>query len=302
MTNLNVDISTWNAELGKRSVAFLGRYGDFDFKNLTLEDHSYLYEHGFGKPSKLVSVYDDSIKVGHVVLYECEIKASEPGKCFLMSDFYVEKAYRNLRTVTRMYTALKDHLEDQNVGGLFSVSNEKSTRLNERFLGISQSESLRFGIGIANSFFGSGAQYDVTADFLEAESSNDYSKYFNHSHLWNAEFLRVRLNIPDEAFKVHCFGSKLVVSQRTRKMGVPIVLIVGIFGQENDRPHLDHAILDSICASHRIPFYCAETNDLPSGVLKNFIFVKSITVYHRGMPQDQRFCLLDLDLSLGSAA
>ena len=161
---------------------------DFDFKNLTLEDHSYLYENGFGKPAKLVSAYDDAgAKIGHAVLYERDIR-SDGRKCVLMSDFYVDEAYRNLRTVSRMYAALKADLADRNTVALFSVSNEKSTPLNKRYLKISQSEQMRYGIGIANCLSTLGDKQDVTNDILDPKLSAEFSDFFAHSHLWDAVY------------------------------------------------------------------------------------------------------------------
>ena len=302
MNNIRVEISDWDSGRASNSLHFLAGHDDFDFKNLSLGDHSYLYENGFGTPAKLVSAFNgDGEKIGHAVLYERGLRQSKGAKCVLMSDFYVDAKYRNLRTVSRMYAALKAYLSERNVEALFSVSNEKSTLLNKRFLGISQCETLRFGIGIANCFTQSGDRFDVTSDVLNPRSAGNYSEYFNHSHLWDVDSVRLRIGALDEAFKAHCFGDVLVVSQRTRKMGVPLALISGIFSRNEGAPKLEHKMLDGICSSHRVPFYSAEANDLPNGILKNFLFVKKLSVYHRAMPQDQRYCLLDLDLSLGVA-
>ncbi len=302
MKNVTVEIADWDAEHGRTALNFLAAHGDFDLKNLTLEDHSYLYEHGFGAPAKLVSAYDrQGEKVGHAVLYERDLRSADGEKCYHMSDLYVDSAYRNLPTISRMYSALKAYLEHHNVEAMFCVSNERSTRLNERFLHIFEHEELRFGVGISNCFVGNGGEHDVTTDILDPASSTDFSAFFRYSNLWDVNALRKRLNLHGEAFKVHCFGDALVVSQRTRKLGIPLVLIVGLFSREENRPKLDRKILNKVCSSHRVPFYCTEVNDLSGGVLKNFLFVKKLSVYHRDMPQDQRYCLLDLDLSLGVA-
>jgi hypothetical protein len=235
----------------------------------------WLYERSFGQGSTIVSVFDEGVKVGQMVLVHQKVcSGGEPGSATQLVDLFILQAYRSPQLVRRIYKEVERLCQAANIRFILAVPNENATLLNARFLKLSR--LLRLPIRAGIGFWwprGSALRYSGHFKSMTKDDAIDLLSAFStpateNGLQWDAETLFERLGDPTCDYAVHATADLLLISSSRKTAGVRYALLCAFFVRSQARVTSSevHVLIRAACRlwKHALFVYVGVNNGLPS--------------------------------------
>ena len=274
----------------------------------------WLYESGFGGGSAIVAAFDDGKKIGQIALLHQKVYLDgKPVAATQLVDLFILQAYRSSQLARRIYKEVERLCQAEKIRLVLTLPNEKSARLNERFLKLRPFLSLRARVGVgfwrprlSNLKFSGRLKSMPGHEAIDLLSGFVTPARENGLH-WDAETLFGRMNDPTRDYAVHATADLLLISSSRRTRGIRHALLCGFFARP-DAVVTSSAVRELVRAAcrfwkHRIFVYAGVNKSLPGlpGVALPARFRPPILVQMRDFDADQpdlrfdRFQLIDSD-------
>jgi Acetyltransferase (GNAT) domain len=234
----------------------------------------WLYERGFGLGSAVVAAYDDSKKIGQIVLLHQKVYLDgAPVIATQLIDLFILKTHRSPGLVRRLYEEVERLCEAKQIRVILTLPNAISAPLNARFLKLRPLLSLPIRAGVSLGW--SRRKRLISSDLIKTLSRDQVIERLagfvtplgdNGLH-WDAATLLDRANDPTRDYAIHATPDLLLVSSSRRTRGISHVLLCGFFA----RPGATVAsgdirtLIDAACRlwEHRVFVYAGLNNSLP---------------------------------------
>jgi hypothetical protein len=234
----------------------------------------WLYERGFGQGSAVVAAYDDSKKIGQIVLLHQKVYLD--GALVIATqliDLFILKANRSPGLVRRLYEEVERLCEAKQIRVILTLPNAISAPLNARFIKLRPLLSLPVRAGVSLGW--SRRKRLRFSDLIKTLSRDQVIERLagfvtplgeNGLH-WDAATLLDRANDPTRDYAIHATPDLLLVSSSRKTRGISHVLLCGFFA----RPGAIVAsgdirtLIDAACRlwKHRVFVYAGLNNSLP---------------------------------------
>jgi hypothetical protein len=274
----------------------------------------WLYERSFGQGSTILSVFDDDVKVGQMVLMHQRIcSGGETGVATQLVDLFILQAYRSPQLVRRIYKEVERRCLAQNIRFILALPNENATLLNARFLKLSPLLWLQIRAGVG-FWWPSRSKLKYSGRFKSMTKENAIALFSgfdtptteNGLH-WDGDILFDRLSDPTCDYAVHATADLLLISSSRKTRGVRYALLCGFFvrSQAKVRSGTVRELIGAACRlwKHPLFVYAGVNNSLPAlpGVVLPARVRSPMLVQLRDFNSDERnvrfdrFQLIDSD-------
>jgi hypothetical protein len=266
----------------------------------------WLYERSFGRGSTILSVFDDDVKVGQMVLMHQRVcSGGETGAATQLVDLFILQAYRSPQLVRRIYKEVERLCLAQNIRFILALPNENATLLNARFLKLNPLLWLQIRAGVG-FWWPSRSELKYSGRFKSMTKQNaiDLFSGFDtptteNGLRWDGTILFDRLSDPTCDYAVHATADLLLISSSRKTRGVRYTLLCGFFvrPQANVRSGTVRELIGAACRLWKHPFfvYAGVHNSLPAlpGIVLPARVRSPMLVQLRDFNSDERIVRFD---------
>ena len=234
----------------------------------------WLYERGFGQGSAVVAAYDDSKKIGQIVLLHQKVYLDgAPVIATQLIDLFILKGHRSPGLVRRLYEEVERLCEAKQIRVILTLPNAISAPLNARFLKLRPLLSLPVRAGVSlgwprrKRLRFSDLIKTLSRDQVIERLAGFVTPLGENGLHWDTATLLDRASDPTRDYAIHATSDLLLVSSSRRTRGISHVLLCGFFA----RPGATVAsgdirtLIDAACRlwKHRVFVYAGLNNSLP---------------------------------------
>jgi GNAT superfamily N-acetyltransferase len=232
--------------------------------HFSAERIKWLYERSFGEGTTVLAVIEDGRKIGQISLVHQRVSLDgEIYPAIQLVDLFVLQAHRSAALIRRIYKEVERVCTSRNIRFVVTVPNDKSMRLNERFMKVAPFLHLQVRAGIS---FGWPRRSKLKfSGAFKSMSGLQAVKLFerfcgpaieNGLH-WDAETLFSRLDDPTGDYAVHATDDLLLISSARRSKGVMHTMLCGFFARPD--ASIDNAavrqVIRAACRHWKLPLF-----------------------------------------------
>lgn len=273
----------------------------------------WLYERAFGRGAAVVAAFDGDKKIGQIVLLHQNVHLDgEPAIATQLIDLFILQAYRSRALIQSLYEEAERLCEANHIRIVLTLPNEKSARLNARFMKLHPFLSLPVRVGLClgrprstRLAFSTPINAIAKEEAIRRLSTFATPASQNGPH-WDAETLLERISDPTRDYAMHATADLLLVSSSRKTRGINHVLLCGFFTRPGALINSADigALIDAACRlrKRRIFAYAGINSSLPRlpglalpGRFRQPILIQLRDTSTEAMPRFDRFELIDSD-------